>query len=227
MLHDRQASTLRSVRSALIPQPHRFRPGAGHWAATTMLLLHDSGASDASLEPFGATLAPGACLLTPHGMMADALLGRPCFFRQDKDGTPRPADLARSTDAVVALLRLAIPTYGVTSERVIAVGLAQGATLGGSLLVRHPEALAAAVLWRPRRVAAPRRHPDLRGRAVFITSGARPSDVTDATGLARYLAGAGAAVTLMPRAEGDLLSLVELADARVWLLSMFPDLVSR
>ena len=213
-------------RSPLTAHPHRFRPGKGEYAATTVLLLHDGGASDTSLEPFGTTLAPGACLLTPRGMLADTLLGTPCFFRPDKRGSPKTADLLRSTDDVLALLRLAVPAYGVTSGRVIAVGLAQGASLGASVLVRSPAALAAAVLWRPRRIPVPRGFPDLRGRAVFISSGARGGEATDAAGLARYLAGAGAAVTLLPPTEGDLLSLIELADARAWLLATFPDLVS-
>jgi hypothetical protein len=60
----------------------------------------------------------------------------------------------------------------------------------------------------------------------LISSGARGSEATEAAGLARYLAGSGAAVTLLPPAEGELLSLIELADARAWLLSTFPDLVS-
>jgi phospholipase/carboxylesterase len=213
-------------RSPLIAQPHRFRPGKGDYAATTVLLLHDGGASDTSLEPFGTTLAPGACLLTPRGMRADTVLGTPCFFRPDKRGTPRAADLVESTEDVLALLRLAAPAYGVTSGRVIAVGLAQGASLGASVLIRSPAALVAAVLWRPRRIPVPRVFPDLRGRAVFISSATRGSEAAEASGLARYLAGAGAAVTLLPPTDGELLSLIELADARAWLLSTFPDLVS-
>jgi phospholipase/carboxylesterase len=213
-------------RSPLIAHPHRFRPGKGDYAATTVLLLHDGGASDTSLEPFGTTLAPGACLLTPRGTRADTVLGTPCFFRADKRGAPKVADLTRSTEEVVALLRLAVPAYGVTSGRVIAVGLAQGAALGASVLMRSPAALAAAVLWRPRRIPVPRQFPDLRGRAVFISSGTRGGEANEASSLARYLAGAGAAVTLVPPADGDLLSLIELADARAWLLSTFPDLVS-
>ena len=213
-------------RPPLTAHPHRFRPGKGDYAATTVLLLYDGGVSDTSLEPFGTTLAPGACLLTPRGRRADTVLGTPCFFRPDKRGTPRATDLLQSTEDVLALLRLAAPAYGVTSGRVIAVGLAQGASLGASVLIRSPAALVAAVLWRPRRIPVPRELPDLRGRAVLISSGARGNEATEASGLARYLAGAGAAVTLLPPAEGELLSLIELADARAWLLSTFPDLVS-
>src|SRR2546423_14017239 len=127
----------------VIPHPHRFCPGRGDLAATTMLLLHDAGASDTSLEPFGAALAPGACLLSPRGTFRDGR-GGACFFRRDQQGAPHGKDLVRSTERVVSLLRVATPAYGLTPGRVIAVGLAHGATLGASLLLRSAYALAGA-----------------------------------------------------------------------------------
>jgi predicted esterase len=190
-----------------------------------MLLLHDAGASASSLEPFGAALAPGACLLSPRGTVRDGPRGV-CFFRRDERGAPHTVDLVSSTDSVLSLLRVATPAYGLTPGRVIAVGFAHGATLGASLLLRFPQALAGAVLWRPAGIAVPRDGADLRGRPVFVSGDAERTGVAGASGWVQCLTQAGASVTAVPERGGHCLSLVELAEARVWLLSNFPTLVS-
>ena len=195
---------------------HRWVPSpAGD--ARTLLLLHGTGGDERDLLPLGPQLDPHAALLSPRGRVLEN--GAPRFFRRLAEGVFDPEDLARRTDEMAAWLAAAADGYGFDAGRVVAVGFSNGANLAASLLLRHPQALAGAVLFRAMVPFEPASPPRLDGRRVFLAAG-RVDPLIPAAGserLATILRGAGAEVTLRWADAGHGLLPGEVAAAREWL----------
>ena len=68
------------------------------------------------------------------------------FFRRVREGVFDEDDLRHQTDELAAFLTAAEQKYGVAAGSWLAVGFSNGANMASALLLRHPEALAGAVL---------------------------------------------------------------------------------
>lgn len=196
---------------------HRFFPGAGPGAGSTLLLLHGTGGNESDLLPLGRELAPNAALLSPRGRVLER--GMPRFFRRLAEGVFDQEDLALRTDELVAFISAAAAEYRFDAAHVIAVGYSNGANIAASVLLKHPRALAGAVLFHPMVPFEPSPPPRLPGTPVFISAGAAdamvPPPLTER--LAQLLRASGANVTIHWEQGGHELSRTEVDVAREWL----------
>ena len=200
---------------------HQF-VAAREAGAPTLLLLHGTGGNEHDLLGLGRALHPGAALLSPRGQVLER--GMPRFFRRLAEGVFDQDDLRRRTDDLAAFVDGACAAYQLDARQVIAVGFSNGANIAASLLLRHPSALAGAVLFHAMVPFEPDRSPDLRGVPVFLGAGRFDQMVAPAQTerLAELLGQAGAAVTLHWEPGGHALSPAEVRAATGWLLEHAP-----
>ncbi len=193
---------------------HRYAPAAG--ADTTLLLLHGTGGNENDLLELGRSLAPHASLLSPRGKVLER--GMPRFFRRLAEGVFDQEDLARRTDELAEFISQAAPEYRFDASRLVAVGYSNGANIAASVLLKHPAALAGAVLFHPMVPFEPKEPPVLRGTEVFISAGQNdplvPRALTER--LAELLRIAGAGVTVHWEPGGHELVTGEVDAARGW-----------
>lgn len=194
---------------------HVYEAGSGEW---TLLLLHGTGGDEHDLVGLGRQLAPSAALLSPRGKVLEA--GMPRFFRRLAIGQLDIPDLLVRTDELAAFVRAAASEYGRDPAKIAALGFSNGANIAVSLLLRHPELLAAAALLRPMLPYEPDAPIALPGTDVLIAAGEGDpySSPQQTQRLAELLAGAGADVTVRvePGAghglgQGDLRALEQWA----------------
>jgi predicted esterase len=202
---------------------HRYVPatdGAGRASGVTLLLLHGTGGDEKDLIPLGASLLPGAAILSPRGKVLEG--NAPRFFRRIAEGVFDQEDLARRTEELARFVEAAIRTYQLDPHSIYAVGFSNGANIAGSLLLRQPGLLRAAVLLSPMVPFEPEPLPDLSGTSVFIGAGRtdRISPPDHSERLAELLRQAGVAVTLFWHAGGHTISNSELEAARGWLAEL-------
>ncbi|HEX5195403.1 MAG TPA: alpha/beta hydrolase [Solirubrobacteraceae bacterium] len=191
---------------------HVFEPGSSDW---TLLLLHGTGGDEHDLVGLGRQLAPEAALLSPRGQVLEQ--GMPRFFRRLAVGQLDIPDLLARTEQLAAFVAAAAKRYERDPDKVLAVGLSNGANIAASLLLsqtdpEHPT-LRAAGLLRPMLPYEPDRSPRLDGIDVLIEAGERDpySPAEQVARLTELLRAGGATVTttVAPGAghgltEGDL-----------------------
>lgn len=170
---------------------HVFEPGTGDW---TLLLLHGTGGDEHDLVGLGRQLAPGAALLSPRGKVLEN--GMPRFFRRLAVGQLDIPDLLARTDELAEFITGAARDYERDPQRIVAVGLSNGANIAASLLLRRPEVLRGAALLRPMLPYEPEQAPDLAGTDVLVAAGERDpySPREQVERLVEILRDAGAAV---------------------------------
>jgi len=198
---------------------HRYiagTEGAG-MAGVTLLLLHGTGGDETDLIPLGASLLPGAALLSPRGKVLER--NAPRFFRRLAEGVFDQEDLAHRTEELARFIEAAVQTYQLDGDNVYAVGFSNGANIAGSVLLRRPGVLRGAVLFSPMVPFEPDALPHLSGTGVFLgagrTDGIAPPDQVER--LAAILGRAGAEVTLQWHPGGHTIANSELDAARRWL----------
>jgi predicted esterase len=175
---------------------HVFEPGRSDW---TLLLLHGTGGDEHDLVGLGRQLAPDAALLSPRGQVLEH--GMPRFFRRLAVGQLDIPDLLERTEQLAEFVAAAAERYQRDPDRIVAVGLSNGANIAASLLLRetdpqHPT-LRGAGLLRPMLPYEPERPPRLDGTTVLIQSGEGDpySSAEQVARLAELLRAGGAAVT--------------------------------
>ncbi len=152
---------------------HQYVPSRFPDSAVTVVLFPDAEADQNDFLPIGRAVAPQASLLSVSGMAANA-------------------------DFAIVGEELAVLVQRYPSKLVLGVAYSEGASMAASLMIRHPEVLAAAVLLRPRFMIPAGTLPsaDLKGRQILILAGVddpvSPAGETEA--LAQTLSGAGAMV---------------------------------
>src|SRR4051794_21574249 len=147
---------------------HRFVPGSDT-SGPTLLLLHGTGGSEDDLLPLGPMIAPGAALLSPRGKVLEN--GMPRFFRRFAEGQFDQQDLAFRTEELAGFIRSAAGHYGFDPKQLFALGFSNGANIASSLMLRHPETLAGAILIRGMVPFRPAEMPDLSGKPVLLLNG--------------------------------------------------------
>ena len=199
---------------------HRYIPPSADaelTGSTTLLLLHGTGGDEDNLISLGRILLPGAAMLSPRGKVNEG--GALRFFRRIREGVFDQEDLARRTEELAAFVEGGTATYGLNRARVTAVGFSNGANIAGSLLLRRPGLVRAAVLLSPMVPFEPDPLPDLSGTDVFIGAGRSDAMVPAAQTerLAQLLQSAGADVTLHWEPSGHAITPSEIDAAKKWL----------
>ena len=199
---------------------HRYIPPSSDaelTGSTTLLLLHGTGGDEDNLISLGRMLMPGAALLSPRGKVNEG--GALRFFRRIREGVFDQKDLALRTDELAAFVEGAAQTYALDRGRIIAVGFSNGANIAGSLLLRRPGLVRAAVLLSPMVPFEPKPLPGLSGTEVFIGAGRAdamvPAEQTER--LAELLREAGADVSVHWESSGHTITPSEIDAAKKWL----------
>src|ERR1700749_680032 len=116
---------------------HRFIPAPASTPSRTFLLLHGTGGNEDDLLPLGRQLAPGAALLSPRGQVLEN--GMPRFFRRLAVGRLDVPDLLHRTEQLAGFVAAATAFYERDPNKVVAVGLSNGAHIAASLLLRETD----------------------------------------------------------------------------------------
>jgi predicted esterase len=196
---------------------HRYIPPADKASSVTLLLLHGTGGDENDLLPLGAILAPSAGMLSPRGKVLES--GMPRFFRRLAMGVFDQEDLKLRTRELAEFVKAASRAYGFDPSTVVAVGYSNGANIAGSLMLRRPELLAAAVLLRPMVPFVPEKHPDLSGKSVYLGAGRHDPIVTseETMRVERLFRECGAEVFLQWQPRGHEMGQEEASAAGEWL----------
>ena len=193
---------------------YRFQPASSRDAAP-LLLLHGTGGDETDLLPLGATLSPGAALLSPRGRVSER--GMPRFFRRLAEGVFDEDDVRRRADELGDFIAEARQRHNIAAP--IAVGFSNGANIAAALLVLRPAALAGAVLLRAMVPLSEPPAADLADTPVLMLSGIADPIVPagNSAKLAALLAERGADVTHRTLPAGHQLSQADITIARDWL----------
>jgi phospholipase/carboxylesterase len=193
---------------------HRWIPGS---SSRTLLLLHGTGGDENDLIPLGQTLDPTANLLSVRGRVDEHGSNR--FFRRFQEGVFDQENMRSETEALADFLRWAAREYRFDPEQVFAVGFSNGANMGVSLLLRHPELLRGGIFIRAMVPFEPETPPALMGTRVLISSGELDAMVPrqDAERLAAILVEGGADVEHLWVPVGHQLTRQEIDRAKAWL----------
>lgn len=200
---------------------HRYSPPTDT-DRRTLLLLHGTGGDEKDLVPLAEMLAPTAGVLSPRGNVLEHGAAR--FFRRVAEGVFDLEDLRLRTDQLASFLAEAAATYAFDANRVVAVGFSNGANIAASLLMSHPGALRAAILFRPMVPFEPESQLDLTGTDVYVAGGRADPIVSleQSQRLVELLRGAGATVTVAWSDGGHGLTRADVAGAEEWLEDTLP-----
>lgn len=120
---------------------------SGNPEAYTLLLLHGTGGNEKDLIDLGESFGADLNLLSVRGNVMEH--GMPRFFKRLGMGIFDEEDLSFRTDELLDFLNRIAEVEGFDVKKVIALGYSNGANIAGAMLVKHPEVLAGAVLFRP------------------------------------------------------------------------------
>ena len=150
---------------------HRFIPANSKEKQPdlTLLLLHGTGGNEEDLIPLGKELSSNASILSVRGKVLEN--GMPRFFRRLKEGIFDMEDLKLRTNELAEFILNSSSVYELELERIIAVGFSNGANIGASLLLRRPEVLSGAILFRAMVPFIPKVLPDLSNKHVLLSEG--------------------------------------------------------
>ena len=200
---------------------HRFIPPHSNAKESkqTLLLLHGTGGTEDDLIPLGNQLAPNASILSVRGKVLEN--GMPRFFRRLEEGVFDLEDLKMRTDELAEFLTKSSSKYMFDEKRIIAVGYSNGANIAASLLLRRPESLAGAILFRAMVPYSPTVMPDLSNKSIILLEGLYDPIVstTEAQRLLEIFTNAQSNVTLKWQDSGHNLTNEDIIAAKKWLES--------
>ena len=198
---------------------HRFIPASSKAKQTdlTILLLHGTGGNEEDLIPLGKELASNASILSVRGKVLEN--GMPRFFRRIKEGVFDLEDLNLRTNELAEFVLNSSSIYEFDLERIIAVGFSNGANIGASLLLRRPEVLTGAILFRAMVPFIPKVLPDLSKKLILLSEGLHDPIVSkgEAENLLRLFTKAHSNATLEWQDSGHTLVQEDIVTSRRWL----------
>jgi phospholipase/carboxylesterase len=145
---------------------HRFLPPT-HPEKPPLLLLHRTGGGEDDLIGGASRVSPGSALIALRGNVLED--GKPRFFRRLAKGEFDIDDLKRRTDELARFIDFIRHSYNLAGP--IAFAFSNGANIAWSLILRHPGALAGAILMRPYLAYDPRPALALGGIPVLVIAG--------------------------------------------------------
>lgn len=200
---------------------HRFVPPNSNAkeAMPTLLLLHGTGGNEDDLIPMAKELAPNASILSVRGKVLEN--GMPRFFRRLEEGVFDMEDLKIRTDELAEFIVKSSSAYKLDPERVIAVGYSNGANIAASVLLRRPEVLAGAILFRAMVPFIPTVMPDLSKKPIILLEGLYDPIVSkvEVQSLLELFTKTQSSVTLKWQNSGHNLTQEDIAAAKKWLES--------
>lgn len=186
--------------------------------APPLLLLHGTGGSEHDLVRLAHTASPGSPILSPRGNVNEA--GALRFFGRIAEGVFNPQEVSRRTQALADFVVSATKHYGLDTNRLVAIGLSNGANIAGCLLLLRPETVTAAVLYRPMLVLDLPAAPDsLVGKRVLMTHGSTDPLVPPdhPARLAELFRAGGADVVCRTHTASHALVQADVEATREWL----------
>jgi predicted esterase len=201
---------------------HRFTTGEGQNASTTLLMLHGTGGDENDLVPLGASLLPGAAILSPRGAVTER--GAPRFFKRLAEGVFDLEDLALRTQQLIRFVNGAIEKYELDRSRIIAVGFSNGANIAASVMLTGPAVFSHAILFRAMVPFEPKQPAKLGGTPVLLSSGEWDPIATPAQArrLQSLLTAAGANTSINFFNAGHDLTRDDVLDAAHWIAATLP-----
>jgi len=200
---------------------HRFIPphSNANESKQTLLLLHGTGGTEDDLIPLGNELAPNASILSVRGRVLEN--GMPRFFRRLEEGVFDLEDLKMRTDELAEFITKSSSKYMFDEKRIIAVGYSNGANIAASLLLKRPESLAGAILFRAMVPYSPTIMPDLSNKSIILLEGLYDPIVStaEAQRLLEIFTNAQSNVTLKWQDSGHNLTNEDIIAAKKWLES--------
>jgi len=186
-------------------------------SSLTLLLLHGTGGTEDDLIPLGNELTPNASILSVRGKVLEN--GMPRYFRRLQEGVFDLEDLKIRTDELADFILKSSSIYDFDLKRLIAVGYSNGANIGASLLLRRPEVLAGAILFRAMVPFIPDVLPDLSKKFIILLEGMRDPIVSrqEAESLLKIFNKAHSNVTIRWQGSGHNLTQEDIESAKKWL----------
>lgn len=186
-------------------------------SSLTLLLLHGTGGTEDDLIPLGNELTPDASILSVRGKVLEN--GMPRFFRRLEEGVFDLEDLKMRTDELADFVLKSSSIYDFDLKRVVAVGYSNGANIGASVLLRRPEVLAGAILFRAMVPFIPDVLPDLSKKFIILLEGMRDPIVSkqEAESLLKIFNKAHSNVTIKWQGSGHNLTQEDIDSAKRWL----------
>lgn len=198
---------------------HRFisANSKANKSSLTLLLLHGTGGTEDDLIPLGNELTPDASILSVRGKVLEN--GMPRFFRRLEEGVFDLEDLKMRTDELADFILKSSSIYDFDLKRLVAVGYSNGANIGASVLLRRPEVLAGAILFRAMVPFIPDVLPDLSKKFIILLEGMRDPIVSkqEAESLLKIFNKAHSNVTIKWQASGHNLTQEDIDSAKRWL----------
>lgn len=187
----------------------------------TLLLLHGTGGTEDDLIPLGKELATNASILSVRGKVLEN--GMPRFFRRLEEGVFDLEDLKMRTDELADFILKSSSIYEFDLKRLVAVGYSNGANIGASLLLKRPEVLAGAILFRAMVPFVPDVLPNLLKKSIILLEGLSDPIVSrrEAESLVKIFTDARCNVTLKWQDSGHNLAEEDIVSAKKWLASNF------
>jgi Predicted esterase len=186
-------------------------------SSLTLLLLHGTGGTEDDLIPLGNELTLDASILSVRGKVLEN--GKRRFFRRLEEGVFDLEDLKMRTDELADFILKSSSIYDFDLKRLIAVGYSNGANIGASLLLRRPEVLAGAILFRAMVPFIPDVLPDLSKKFIILLEGMRDPIVSrqEAESLLKIFNKAHSNVTIKWQGSGHNLTQEDIESAKKWL----------
>lgn len=186
-------------------------------SSLTLLLLHGTGGTEDDLIPLGNELTLDASILSVRGKVLEN--GMPRFFRRLEEGVFDLEDLKMRTDELADFILKSSSIYDFDLKRLVAVGYSNGANIGASLLLRRPEVLAGAILFRAMVPFIPDVLPDLSKKFIILLEGMRDPIVSrqEAESLLKIFNKAHSNVTIKWQGSGHNLTQDDIESAKKWL----------
>lgn len=186
-------------------------------SSLTLLLLHGTGGTEDDLIPLGNELTPDASILSVRGKVLEN--GMPRFFRRLEEGVFDLEDLKMRTDELADFILKSSSIYDFDLKRLVAVGYSNGANIGASVLLRRPEVLAGAILFRAMVPFIPDVLPDLSKKFIILLEGMRDPIVSkqEAESLLKIFNKAHSNVTIKWQGSGHNLTQEDIDSAKKWL----------
>lgn len=198
---------------------HRFisANSKANKSSLTLLLLHGTGGTEDDLIPLGNELTPDASILSVRGKVLEN--GMPRFFRRLEEGVFDLEDLKMRTDELADFILKSSSIYDFDLKRLVAVGYSNGANIGASVLLRRPEVLAGAILFRAMVPFIPDVLPDLSKKFIILLEGMRDPIVSkqEAESLLKIFNKAHSNVTIKWQGSGHNLTQEDIDSAKRWL----------
>lgn len=144
----------------------------------------------------------------------------PRFFRRLAEGVFDLDDLARRTGELARFIESARREYNL-ADQLVAVGYSNGANIAASLILRKPQHLSGAILFRAMVPFSPEAVANAGGMPVFLSAGERDPIVPGANTrrLAALFESGGAQVSVHWHPGGHELGQDDIDAAKSWLLT--------